>query len=155
MRSDAEAMTPVDLENALQRRFRNEYFHIVLRCFTVGHSEKYLNRHCGQHTMIMRACIESPSFQQIATTCRRRADLQFKRGTPVIKVLCICSQGMHGSVGVANTLKHVYQQLGYNSIGPCNLSRNEWMRGMCDVCMHCRPNKEKDALISSVRQRYF
>ena len=105
--------------------------------------------------MIMRACIESPSFQQIATTCRRRAELQFKRGIPVIKVLCICSQGMHGSVGVANTLKHVYQQLGYNSIGPCNLSRKEWIRGMCDLCMHCKPNKEKDELISSVTKAYF
>ena len=155
MRSDAEAMTPVDLENAMQRRFRNDHFHIVLRCFTVGHSEKYLNRHCGQHTMIMRACIQAPAFEQIATTFRKRAELCFIRGIPVVKVLCICSHGMHGSVAVANTLQHVYQQQGYNSIGPCNLSRNEWMRGMCDVCMHCRPNKEKDALISSVRRRYF
>ena len=155
MRSDAEAMNPVDLDKALARRFRNDHFHILLRCFTVGHSEKYLNRHCGQHTMIMRACTQSPAFSQIANTCRRRAELLFKRGIPLIKVLCICSQGMHGSVAVANTLQHVYQQQGYNSIGPCNLSRNEWMRGMCDVCMHCKPNKEKDALISSVTKRYF
>ena len=123
-------MNPPDLSKALHRRFRNDQFHIPVRCFTVGHAEKYLNRHCGQHTMIMRACTQSPAFSQIANTCRRRAEVLFKRGIPVIKVSCICSQGMHGSVAVANTLQPVYQQQGYNSIGPFNLSWNEWMRRM-------------------------
>ena len=96
------------------RRFQTDQFRTVLRCFTVGHSEKYLNRHCGQHTMIMRACTQSPAFSQIANTCRRRAELLFKHGEPVIKVLCICDRGMHGSVAVATTLQAVYQQQGCN-----------------------------------------
>ena len=118
MRSDAETMSRTDIDKELARRFRNDHFHIVLRCFTVGHSEKHLNRHCGQHTMIMRACTQSQAFSQIANTCRRCAEVLFKRGIPVIKVLCICDRGIHRSVAVATTLQAVYQQQCYNSIGP-------------------------------------
>jgi hypothetical protein len=155
MRSDAETMRRTDIDNELARRFRNDHFHIVLRCFTMGHTEKYLNRHCGQHTMIMRACTQSPKFTTIAKTCCRRAEVLCRGDVPVIKVLCICDRGLHRSVAVATTLQAMYQQQGYNSIGPCNLSRSSWMRGTCDVCMHCKPNKEKDTLIHTLAKSYF
>ena len=148
-------MSRTDLDKELARRFRNDHFHIVLQCFTVGHSEKHSNRHCGQHTMIMRACIQCPKFPMIANTCRRRGELLCRADVPVVNVLCICDRGLHRSVAVATTLQAMYQQQGYNSIGPCNLSRSSWLRGTCDVCMHCKPNKGKDTLISSLAKSYF
>ena len=155
MRSDAETMRRTDIDKELARRYRNDPFHIVLRCFIEEHSEQHLNRHCGQHTAIMRACTQCPKFPMIVKTCHRRLELLGRGDVPVVNVLCICDKGLHRSVAVATTLQAMYQQQGYNSIGPCHLSRSSWLRGTCDVCAHCKPNKEKATLTSSLAKSHF
>ena len=105
MRSDAETMRRTDIDKELARRYRNDPFHIVLRCFIVEHSEQHLNRHCGQHTAIMRACTQCPKFPMIVKTCHRRLELLGRGAVPVVNVLCICDKGLHRSVAVATTLQ--------------------------------------------------
>ena len=83
----------------------------------------HLDWHCGEYTQITQSVIESPEFQTIVNECSSRAELLWAGGQACIRVVCICDQSTRTSpsIVIASTLQAVFQQAGYNSIGPVEL----------------------------------
>ena len=82
--------------------------------------------------------------------CSERIERNLQMGKHTIRVVCLCSQGRHRSVAVASTLQAVYEKMGYNSIGPTHLSKDDWWKGMCFECEECKPNKTNDRLFTNL-----
>ena len=96
---------------------------IVHKCYKFGYGDMHLDCHCGEYTQITQSVIESPEFLTIVNECSSRAELIWHRGPFIVRALCICDQNTHThrSVVVSSTLQAVFQQAGYNSIGPLEL----------------------------------
>ena len=69
--------------------------------------------------------------------------------------MCICENGVHKSVAVAAIMQEIYHQEGYNSKGPCHISRCDPLSSMCWSCGKCKPNVQKDTLMSFVQADYI
>ena len=140
-----------DIRDQLNEWYPAEMFDIVLKCWDLNFPAPMPKQHCGEHTEITRACIESPGFQMLMDECRDHAYSLWACGQNNIRVMCICGEGKHRSVAVSSTLRSVYLRLGFNSLGPFHLSELEggW-RGMCNTCKHCKPNAYKDAMVTAL-----
>ena len=117
-------------------------FNIIVKCWDLPQCSKPLRTgHCGNHTEIMRCCIESPTFEILLHECRARVQ-ELWQDQDSVTVLCVCSHGMHRSVAVTSALQCIYQMEGFTSMGPCHLDIESW-RCLCSACSHCKPNKDK------------
>ena len=111
------------IKGELQSRFPRHKVDIVHKCYNVGYGDMHLDWHCGEYTQITQSVIENPEFQTIVHECRSRGELLWAGGQACIRVVCICDQSTRTSTSivVASTLQAVFQQAGYNSIGPVEL----------------------------------
>ena len=100
--------------------------------------------HCGEHTEVMRYCIESPKFETILGQCRTSVEMLWQHQDG-IEVLCVCNEGKHQSVAVSAALQAIYEMEGVSSGGPHHLS-NTWWRRLCSACSQCKANEDKDTL---------
>lgn len=125
MRKEFADMTERDIQEKLDQRYPTEHFDVVLKCWKMRYGASEYNKHCGQHTQIMRACIKSCTFQKLMTECRSRAELEWARGQTCIRVMCICENGRHKSVAVATALQAVYLKMGFISFGPNHWSEQQ------------------------------
>ena len=147
-------MTERDIQEKLDQWYPTEYFDVVLKCWKLRYGAMKYNKHCGQHTQIMRACIKSPGFQKLMNECRSRAELVWAHGQACIWVVCICGHGRHRSVAVSSALQALYLKVGFNSLGPHHMSRAEWWSGICHTCKDCRPNYHTEELFTSLAHQY-
>ena len=107
-------------------------YDLVLKCWGLGYGDMQLDWHCGEYTQITQSVIENPEFQSFVNECRSRAELVWEGGQACIRVVCISGDLRQASV-VSSTLQAVFQQAGYNSIGPLEL--------FCYDSMECEPNE--------------
>ena len=93
----------------------------------------------------------APVFKCLWTNVTIRHIRDGRAAKHTIRVMCICGEGKHRSVGVSSTLRSVYLRLGFNSLGPFHFSELEggW-RGMCRTCKHCKPNAYKGAMVTAL-----
>ena len=147
-------MTERDIQEKLDQRYPTEHFDVVLKCWKMRYGASEYNKHCGQHTQIMRACMKSCTFQKLMTECRSRAELEWARGQTCIRVVCICEHGRHRSVAVASALQAVYLKVGFNSLGPYHMSQAESWSDICQTCKDCRPNYHKEELFTLLAHHY-
>jgi len=111
------------IKGELQSWFPRHKVDIVHKCYNFGYGDMHLDWHCGEYTQITQSVIENPEFQTIVHECRSRGELVWAGGQACIRVVCICDQSTRTSpsIVVASTLQAVFQQAGYNSIGPVEL----------------------------------
>ena len=128
--------------------------HIVLKCYDLIDPTHFslgcYSKHCGEHTEIVQACIDSPRFPSLMNECRTRADSLWASGENMIRVICICERGWHTSVAVACILQAFYSAKGYDSFGPRHLSKNTWSNKLCRKCEHCQPNDKKEEMFRTL-----
>ena len=123
-------------------------FIILVKCCDLPQCSKPLRTgHCGEHTEIMRYCIESPTFKTLLRNLHGLVKELWQEQDSVT-VLCVCSHGMHRSVAVSSALQCIYQMEGFTSMGPCHLNNQSW-RYLCSSCSHCKPNKDKYTMFAS------
>ena len=147
-------MQDCDIRKQLDERFPGKKPDIVLACWGIafGHRE---DLHCGTHTQNIRGCIESLQLPSLLEQLRRQVDELWASGRTTVRVMCICENGVHKSVAVAAIMQEVYHQEGYNSKGPHHISRCDPLPSMCWRCGKCKPNVEKDTLMSFVQADYI
>ena len=109
----------------------------------------------GTHTQNMRGCIESLQLPSLMKQLRRQVDELWASGRTTVRVMCICENGVQKSVAVAAIMQEIYHQEGYNSKGPHHISRCDPLPSMCWRCGKCKPNVEKDTLMSFVQADYI
>jgi len=111
------------IKGEMQSWFPRHKVDIVHKCYNVGYGDMHLDWHCGEYTQITQSVIENPEFQTFVHTCRSRGELLWAGGQACIRVVCICDQSTRTSpsIVVVSTLQAVFQQAGYNSIGPVEL----------------------------------
>ena len=118
-------MAERDIQEKLDQRYPAEHFDVVLKCWKMKSGASNYNKHCGQHTQIMRECIQSCAFQKLMIECGSRAELEWACGQTHIRVMCICENGRHKSVAVATALQAVYLKMGFISFGPNHWSEQQ------------------------------
>ena len=150
MRSKCENMTELEIQSRLCERYPLEHFHIVLKCWDLIDPIGFYYNHCGEHTKIVQACIDSPRFPSLMKECRAQADSLWASGENMIRVMCICERGWHTSVAVACILKAFYSEKGYTSLGPCHLSRIAWYKNLCNVCVDCQHNDTREKMFRTL-----
>ena len=117
MRKDFREMMDEDCRAQLARCIPSTRFNILLKCWDLPRgSKKVRSGHCGEHTEVMRYCIESPTFKTLLHDCRARVEELWQEQDRVM-VLCVCSHGIHRSVAVSSTLRAVDLKVGFNSLG--------------------------------------
>ena len=123
MRRSFHQWDAFDIRDQLNEWYPDEKFDIVLKCWDLNFPTPMPKQHCGEHTEITRACIESLGFQTLMNECSSRAELLWAGGQACIRVVCICDQSTRTSPSIvfSSTLQAVFQQAGYNSIGPLDL----------------------------------
>ena len=150
-------MDEIDIQKELDKWYPEEHMHIVLKCYDLIEPTHYslacYSNHCGEHTAIVRACIDSTRFQSLMKECRTRADSLWASGENMIRVICICESGSHTSVAVACILQAFYSAKGYDSFGPRHLSRNTWYNKLCNECEDCQPNDTKEKMFRTLACR--
>ena len=154
MRRDFQHWDECDIRDKLNDWYPTEKFDIILKCWNLNFTATMSKEHCGEHTQITRPCIESPGFQMLMHECRDQAYLLCACDQNTIRVMCVCGQGRHRSVGVASTLRSVYLKLGFNSLGPFHFSKGSW-RDLCHTCKHCKPNVYKEAMTTLLAQHFL
>ena len=125
MRKEFADMTERDILFKLNEDYPDQSFDVVLKCWEITDRTSAYSKHCGQHTQIMRECIQSCAFQKLMIECGSRAELEWACGQTHIRVMCICENGRHKSVAVATALQAVYLKMGFISLGPCHMSEHE------------------------------
>ena len=138
-----------DIKDQLNDWHPTEKFDIVLKCWNLKLTATQCKIHCGEHTMITRACIESHGFRMLMNECRDQASSLWASGQNTIRVMCISDQGRHRSVAVSSALQSVYLKLGFNSLGPYHMSRGHWWSGICHTCKDCKPNAYKEGMMTA------
>ena len=124
-------------------------FDMILKCFDMYCDRKY-DMHCGEHTVIMKECINSYSFRAMLETCQERA-CELWKTQKIINVVCCCSQGIHRSVAIASIMYAVFLSKGYKACGPYHICKKNWLRNcICSDCPACMPSEEKSELIRAV-----
>ena len=142
-----------DIRKKLDERRPDFKPDIILACWGIafGHRE---DLHCGTHTQNIRGCIESLQLPSLLKQLRRQVDELWASGRTTVRVLCICETYVHKSVAVAAIMQEIYHQEGYNSKGPHHISRCD-PDAICWRCRKCKPNVEKDKLMSFVQADYI
>ena len=154
MRNEFRHMQNCDIRKSLDERWPDKSFHIVVACWDIALDHRQYT-HCGEHTQIIRACIESLDFPSLMKQCRMAAFLLWASGHVTVRVMCICDGGMMNSVAVAASLNGVFVQDGFNSSGPHHLSKPGWFPTMCSNCKDCGPSWKKDVLFTAVRADFI
>ena len=154
MRKEFADMTERDILFKLNEDYPDQSFDVVLKCWEITDRTSAYNKHCGQHTQIMRECIESCEFLNLMIECGSRAELEWACGQTHIRVMCICENGRHKSVAVATALQAVYLKMGFISFGTCHMSQQESWSDICQTCKDCRPNYHKEELITLLAHHY-
>ena len=123
MRKDLRHWDVGEIKGEVHRCLPRLKLDIVQKCYKFGYGDMHLDWHCGQYTQITQSVIENPEFQRIVNECRSSGELLWAGGQACTRVVCICDQSTqtHRSVVVSSTLQAVFQQAGYNSIGPLEL----------------------------------
>ena len=148
MRKAFREMNDDDCREKLALWIPSTRFNIIVKCWHLPQCSKPLRTgHCGEHTEIMRYCIESPAFKIILDDLRTLVKKLWQDQNNV-RVLCVCGHGVHRSVAVASALQCIYQMEGFTSMGPCHLDIESW-RCLCSACSHCKPNKDKYTMFES------
>ena len=140
MRKEFADMTERDIQEKLDQRYPTEHFDVVLKCWKLRYVTSKYDNHCGEHTQITRACIESPGFLTLMNECRAHVEVLWAHGQTCIRVMCICENGRHKSVAVATALQAVYLKMGFNSLGPRHMSQEEWLP---DSWLRCKAVEEQ------------
>ena len=111
------------IQGELQSWFPRFKVDIVHKCYNFGYGDNDLDWHFGEYPQLTQSVIENPEFQTILHECRSRGELLWAGGQACIRVVCICDQSTRTSpsIVVASTLQAVFQQAGYNSIGPVEI----------------------------------
>ena len=148
MRMRAKNRDERDIKDQLNDWHRTAKFDIVLKCWNTMITRAH-DDHCGEHTMITRACVESHGFRMLMNECRDQASSLWASGQNTIRVMCISYPGRHRSVAVSSTLQSVYLRLGFDSYGPYHMSRRQWWSGICHTCKDCKPNAYKEGMMTA------
>ena len=146
-------MQNCDIRKQLDERRPDIKHDIILACWSIafGHRE---DLHCGTQRQNIHGYIESLQLPSLLKQLRRQVDELWASGRTTVRVLCICETYVHKSVAVAAIMQEIYHQEGYNSKGPHHISRCE-PDAICWRCRKCRPNVEKDKLMSFVQADYI
>ena len=148
-------MTDCDIRKKLEVTISATNSDLVVACWGITLGELRKHPHCGEHTQIIRACIETIDLPSLMKQCRRAAFLLWASGHVTVRVMCICDGGMMNSVAVAASLNGVFVQDGFNSSGPHHLSKPGWFPTMCSNCTDCGPSWKKDVLFTAVRADFI
>ena len=148
-------MTDCDIGRKLDGQLPDKNRDLVVACWGITLGELRKHPHCGEHTQIIRACIEDIDLPSLMKQCRMAAFLLWASGHVTVRVMCICDGGMMNSVAVAASLNGVFVQDGFNSSGPHHLSKPGWFPTMCSNCKDCVANAEKDVLFMTVRADFI
>ena len=143
-----------DIRKKLDERCPDFQPDIILPCWGIEFGFRE-DLHCGTHTHNMRACMESIQFPDLLKHVYSQVDELWASGRTTVRVLCICENGVHKSVAVAAIMQEIYHQEGYNSKGLRHISRCDPLPSMCWRCGKCKPNVEKDTLMSFVQADYI
>ena len=110
-----------DIRKKLDERHPDFKPDIILACWGIefGHRE---DLHCGTHTQNILGCIESLQLPSLLKQLYSQVDELWATGRTTGRVVCICENGVHQSVAVAAIMQDIYNQQGYNTKGPHNLS---------------------------------
>ena len=147
-------MQNCDIRKSLDERWPNKYFHIVVACWGIALDHRQ-HTHCGEHTQIIRACIESLQLPGLINKVRTKLDGLWASGHATVRVVCICETGVHKSVAFAAIMQDIYHQEGYNSKGPHHLSKGDTLPSICWKCTECKPSAAKLALISFAQAEFI
>ena len=154
IRSEFPHMQNIDIRKQLDERWPKKCFHIVVACWGIPLDHRQ-HTHCGEHTEIMRACMDSIDLPCLMKQCRKAAFLLWASGHDTVRVMCVCEGGMLKSVAVAALLQAVYRQEGFNSSGPHHLSKCDALPSICWSCTECNPNWKKDVLYSIAQAEFI
>ena len=154
MRSEFPHMQNCDIRKWLDERWPNKYFHIVVACWGIALDHRQ-HTHCGEHTQIIRACIESLDFPSLMKQCRMAAFLLWASGHDTVRVMCVCEGGMLKSVAVAALLQAVHRQEGFDCSGPHHLSKCDALPSICWNCTECNANVQKATLMSFAQAEFI
>ena len=149
MRSELQHRNLSEIREQLNEWYPTEKFDILLKCWNVDVFTEMCMQHCGEHTMITRACINNDCFRVLLDECQEQASSLWASGQNTIRVMCVSDQGRHRSVAVSSTLRSVYLKLGFKSLGPTHLSKVTWW-GLCHTCNDCKPNDYKNEMITAL-----
>ena len=114
------------IQGELKSWFPRHEVDVVNKCYNFVYGDNDLDWHFGEYPQLTQSVIDNPDnqeFQTIVHECRSRCALLWAGGQACIRVVCICDLGTRTrpSIVVACTLQAVFQQAGYNSIGPVEL----------------------------------
>ena len=154
MRRRFPHMQICDIRKKLDERCPDFQPDIILPCWGIEFGFRE-DLHCGTHTHNMRACMESIQFPDLLKHVYSQVDELWATGRTTGRVVCICESGVHQSVAVAAIMQDIYHQEGYNSKGPHNLSPRCDPDAICWRCRKCRPNVQKDMLMSILHADYI
>jgi len=138
---------------------RRMKFDILLKCFQMYGPRgieklKEVGNHFGEHTVIVKECVNSYSFQPMLKDVHERA-LEVWRRKDVVNVVCCCRHGIHLSVAIAYIMSSVFEMKGYRSIGPYHLSKSNFQRySICSDCPECKPNQKKYELLKLAASKW-
>ena len=154
MRIQFPDMPSCAIRKQLAEQFPKKVPDIVIACWDIelGHRE---HLHCGTHTQHIRCCLEYQQLSSHMIQLHRAVHRLWASGRTTVRVMCICEKGVQKSVAVAAIMQEIYHQEGYNSKGPHHTSRCDPLPGMCWRCGKCKPNVEKDTLMSFVQADYI
>ena len=147
-------MQNCDIRKSLDERWPNEYFHIVVTCWGIALDHRQYT-HCGEHTQIIRACIESLQLPGLIKKVRIKLDGLWASGHATVRVVCICEGGTHKSVAFAAIMQDIYAQEGYNSKEPDHLSSCDALPSICWDCTECNANMQKATLMSFAQAEFI
>ena len=120
MRKDLRHWDVDEIKGEVHRCLPRLKLDIVQKCYKFGYGDMHLDWHCGHYTQITQSVIENPEIQRIVSDRRSSGELLWAGGQACIRVVCISSDLRQAAV-VSSTLQAVFQQAGYNSIGPREL----------------------------------
>ena len=104
---------------------------IILACWATAFGRHREDLHCGTHTPNIRGCTESLQIPSLLKQLHREVDELWASGRTTVRFMCICENGVHKSVAVAAIMQEIYHQEGYNSKGPCHISRCDPLPSVC------------------------
>jgi hypothetical protein len=155
MSSEFPHMTDCDIGKKLEVTISATNSDLVVACWGITLGELRKHPHCGEHTQIIRACIESLQLPGLMKKVRIQLDALWASGLTNLRVICICEKGVQKSVAFAAIMQDIYHQEGYNSKGPHHLSKCDALPSICWNCTECKANVQKATLMSVAQAEFI
>ena len=155
MSSEFPHMTDCDIRKKLDEQLPDKNRDLVVACWGIALGELRKHPHCGEHTQIIRACIESLQLPGLMKKVRIKLDGLWASGHATVRVVCICETGVHKSVAFAAIMQDIYHQEGYNSKEPHHLSKCDALPRKCWNCTECKANVQKATLMSVAQAEFI